>query len=212
MTDPLMTDNISVTEQMFWNEMGVHPLTFGMEQLWAERSEMMDRRVRKTRDALYSAFVALVAERGYDGFSIQDLIDEADVGRTTFYAHFKAKEDLLQFGFNRWRDELASLPKSTAAERRAFMETLLGHAKSHTGLFTALLGGGGGGLAETEFRSIVEEVVALEVGPGEHRATMIVMLGGALQAAIRQWIDAGVKGAGTEILDAFDKLVSAAKR
>jgi len=115
---------------------------------------MMDRRVTKTREALYSAFAALVAERGYDGFSIQDLIDEADVGRTTFYSHFKAKEDLLRFGFNRWRDQLASLPKSTAAERRAFMEALLGHAKSHAGLFAALLGGGGGGLAETEFRSI----------------------------------------------------------
>jgi AcrR family transcriptional regulator len=183
-----------------------------MEQLWTECSEMMDRRVRKTREALYSAFVALVAERGYDGFSIQDLIDEADVGRTTFYAHFKAKEDLLQFGFNRWRDELTSLPKSTAAERRGFMEALLGHTKSHAGLFAALLGGGGGALAETEFRSIVEEVVAAEVGPDEHRATMIAMLSGALLAAIRQWIDAGVKGSGAEILDAFDKLVSAAKR
>jgi AcrR family transcriptional regulator len=197
---------------MFLNWMTVHLPTFRMEQLWTECSEMMDRRVRKTREALYSAFVALVAERGYDGFSIQDLIDEADVGRTTFYAHFKAKEDLLQFGFNRWRDELTSLPKSTAAERRAFMEALLGHAKSHAGLFAALLNGGGGALAETEFRSILEEVVAAEVGPGVHRATMIAMLSGALLAAIRQWIDAGVKGSGAEILDAFDKLVSAAKR
>lgn len=172
---------------------------------------MMDRRVRKTREALYSAFVALVAEREYDGFSIQDLIDEADVGRTTFYAHFKAKEDLLQFGFSRWRDELASLPKSTAAERRAFMEALLGHAKSHAGLFAVLLGGGGR-LAETEFRSIVEEVVAAEVGPGEHQVTMIGMLSGALLAAIRQWIDAGTKGSGAEIIDCFDKLVTGAKR
>lgn len=170
---------------------------------------MVDRRVRKTREALYSAFVALVAERGYDGFSIQDLLDEADVGRTTFYAHFKAKEDLLQFGFNRWRDQLSSLPKSTAAERRAFMEAMLGHAKSHAGLFAALLGGGGGGLAETEFRSIVEEVV---VGQGEHQATMIAMLSGALLAAIRQWIDAGAKGSGAEIIDCFDKLVSGARR
>jgi AcrR family transcriptional regulator len=192
--------------------MGVHPPTFGMEQLWAERSEMMDRRVRKTREALYSAFVALVAERGYDRFSIQDLIDEADVGRTTFYAHFKAKEDLLQFGFSRWRDQLASLPKSTAAERRAFMEALLGHAKSHAGLFAVLLGGGGGRLAETEFRSIVEEVVAAEVGAGERQVTMIAMLSGALLAAIRQWIDAGTKGSGAEIIDCFDKLVTGAKR
>ncbi len=90
------------------------------------------------------------------------------------------------------------------------MEAMLGHAKSHAGLFAALLGGGG--LAETEFRSIVEEVVAAEVGPREHQATMIAMLSGALLAAIRQWIDAGAKGSGAEIIDAFDKLVLAAKR
>jgi AcrR family transcriptional regulator len=212
MIDPSVTEEVSVSEQMFRNRMGVHPPTFRLEQLWTECSEMMDRRVRKTREALYSGFVALVAERGYDGFSIQDLLDEADVGRTTFYAHFKAKEDLLRFGFNRWRDQLASLPKATAAERRAFMEALLGHAKSHAGLFAALLGGGGGGLAETEFRSIVEEVVAVEVGPGERQATMTAMLSGALLAGIRQWIDAGAKGSGAEIIDAFDKLVSGAQR
>ena len=87
---------------------------------------------------------------------------------------------------------------------------MLGHAKSHAGLFAALLGGGGGGLAETEFRSIVEEVVVAEVGP--RQATLIAMLSGALLAAIRQWIDAGAKGSGAEIIDAFDKLVFAAKR
>ena len=172
----------------------------------------MDRRVRKTREALYSAFVALVAEKGYDRLSVQDILDEADVGRTTFYAHFKAKEDLLRFGFNRLRDHLASRPRSTAADRRAFMEALLGHAKSHAGLSTALLSGTGGGLAETEFGSIVEDVVAAEIGPGERQATMIAMLSGALLAAIRHWIDAGAKGSGAEIIEAFDTLVSAARR
>lgn len=44
----------------------------------------MDRRVRKTQAAVYSAFVALIIERGYDAISVQDIIDEADVGRTTF--------------------------------------------------------------------------------------------------------------------------------
>ena len=91
------------------------------------------------------------------------------------------------------------------------MEALLGHAKSHAGLFAALLGGSGGGLAESEFRSIVEVVVAAEVGPIERQATMIAMLSGGLLAAIRQWIDAGAKGSGAEIIDAFDQLVSGAR-
>ena len=172
----------------------------------------MDRRVRKTRDALYSAFVALVAEKGYDQISVRDILDEADVGRTTFYAHFKAKEDLLRFGFTRLRAQLASRPRSTVEDHRALIRALLDHAKSHAGLCAALAGGAGGGLAEAEFRGIVEDIVATEIGAGEAQATMTAMLGGALLAAIRRWVDAGAKGAGSEIIEAFDLLLAAAPR
>ncbi|SHF53470.1 TetR/AcrR family transcriptional regulator [Devosia limi] len=170
----------------------------------------MDRRVRKTREALYSAFAALVAEKGYDQLSVRAILDEADVGRTTFYAHFKAKEDLLRFGFARLREQLASLPRSTAEDRRVFIRALLDHAKSHAGLFVALAGGGGG-LAEAEFRGIVEDIVATEIGPGEAQATITAMLSGALLAGIRGWIDAGAKGAGAEIIEAFDLLLAASR-
>lgn len=172
----------------------------------------MDRRVRKTREALYSAFAALVAEKGYDQLSVRAILDEAHVGRTTFYAHFKAKEDLLRFGFTRLREQLASLPRSTAEDRRVFIRALLDHAKSHAGLFAALAGGAGGGLAEAEFRGITEDIVATEIGPGEAQATMTTMLSGALLAGIRRWIDAGAKGAGAEIIEAFDLLLAASRR
>ncbi|MBN9360756.1 MAG: TetR/AcrR family transcriptional regulator [Devosia sp.] len=76
----------------------------------------MDRRVRKTREALYSAFISLVVERGYDATSVQDIIDAADVGRTTFYAHFRSKEELLRVGFERLRDELSALSKGAGTD------------------------------------------------------------------------------------------------
>ncbi len=57
-----------------------------------------DRRVKRTRSALRDALVALIVERGWDGFSVQDLCERADVGRSTFYVHFADKEEVLGAG------------------------------------------------------------------------------------------------------------------
>jgi AcrR family transcriptional regulator len=54
-----------------------------------------DRRVSRTRRALKEALTDLILEKGYEGITIQDVIDRADVGRSTFYAHFVDKDDLL---------------------------------------------------------------------------------------------------------------------
>jgi AcrR family transcriptional regulator len=54
-----------------------------------------DRRVSKTRKALKDALTDLILEKGYEAVTVQDVIDRADVGRSTFYAHFIDKDDLL---------------------------------------------------------------------------------------------------------------------
>jgi AcrR family transcriptional regulator len=56
----------------------------------------MDRRVRKTRQALQKSLISLILERGYEAITVQDVLDHANVGRSTFYAHFYDLEDLLQ--------------------------------------------------------------------------------------------------------------------
>lgn len=58
--------------------------------------EQLDRRARRSRQAIKSAFVALVLERGYDGVTVMDIAERADYNRGTFYKHFLGKEELLK--------------------------------------------------------------------------------------------------------------------
>jgi AcrR family transcriptional regulator len=60
-----------------------------------------DRRIRRTREALTGALLALVLEKRYGAITIQDLLDRADIGRSTFYAHYRGKDDLLLRSFER---------------------------------------------------------------------------------------------------------------
>jgi AcrR family transcriptional regulator len=55
----------------------------------------MDRRVRRTRELLQKALIELIGERSYDAITVQQIVDCANVGRTTFYAHFSSKDDLF---------------------------------------------------------------------------------------------------------------------
>ncbi len=106
-----------------------------------------DRRVQKTKQQASSALISLIIEKGFESITVQDILDRANMGRSTFYSHFRDKNDLLLNGFK-------LLQKAIEEKHRIFVKTkasageitsgitleLFTHAESHLVLFKAMVG------------------------------------------------------------------------
>ena len=103
-----------------------------------------DRRVRRTEQRLNDALESLIIEKRYDKITVQDLIDRADVGRSTFYAHYETKDDLL-LSWTQLADdmELHMAQDQTDAESITPSLALFRHLGEYHHLYKAMIGGGG---------------------------------------------------------------------
>jgi AcrR family transcriptional regulator len=94
-----------------------------------------DRRIERTRHSLWQALFALIGERGYDSTSVQHILDRAGVGRATFYAHFRSKEDLLRSGMDAMGDTIAGEWRAGVAHESGhvlgFTAGFLSHMDQH---------------------------------------------------------------------------------
>ena len=63
------------------------------------RAKTRERRVQRTRRLLHKALMSQVLEKKYESITVQEILDVADVGRSTFYTHFQDKDELLVSGF-----------------------------------------------------------------------------------------------------------------
>jgi AcrR family transcriptional regulator len=72
-----------------------------------------DRRIQKTQKLLRGALTSLIAEKDYDSIVVKEILDRANVGRSTFYAHFRDKDELLVSGIH---DILGAVPSKSPAE------------------------------------------------------------------------------------------------
>ena len=128
-------------------------------------SERTDRRVRRTRELLRSALLVLIQEKGYDRITIQDILDRADVGRSTFYAHYRDKDELLLSGFEDIRTALDAERDAaeTGAEKKAeFLRPMLAvfqHVEGHRHFWGALTRKGGADLITRILRKSVHDLV-----------------------------------------------------
>jgi AcrR family transcriptional regulator len=101
-----------------------------------------DRQIQRTQQFLLNALIDLIIEKGYEKITVQDIIDRANVGRTTFYAHFQDKQDLLLSGFKRLNDVFENFRSESSPEKSVwdFSLALFRHAAEQRQAFKALFG------------------------------------------------------------------------
>ncbi len=106
-----------------------------------------DRRINRTRRLMNEALMALIVEKGYEAVTVQDILDKADVGRSTFYAHFRDKDDLLLSGFDHLRTLFEQQQQALLAAKSGGQDTqfnmileLFRHTGQHHKLYKAIAG------------------------------------------------------------------------
>lgn len=105
-----------------------------------------DRRVQRTRHMLSEALFALIIERGYESITVQDIAERANVGRATFYLHYREKEALLEDSLLSLADELTKsidLAIDSPAPYQALSIHFFQHIAEQRKLYSAMLKGGG---------------------------------------------------------------------
>jgi AcrR family transcriptional regulator len=133
-------------------------------------AQVVDRRISRTRAALFDALISLILRKGYDATTVQDIIDEANVGRSTFYAHCTGKDDLLRRSFQKLRALLAGARRGAVSGSRdgtlSFSRALFEHACDQSHVYGALAGGRGGVVAAGEMRRLLADLVREDIPAG----------------------------------------------
>lgn len=162
-----------------------------------------DRRVQRSQQALEDALLQLMLEKGYAEISVSDIVDRANVGRSTFYAHYADKEDLLQQSLQELRafltDETLALPERKGPTHPAlsFALPMFLHAHEQRNLFRSVMSARSGAPVQEHLQIMLTDLVRDKLErdapdedgrvelPNSQRAEFIV---GAFLAVLLSWV------------------------
>jgi AcrR family transcriptional regulator len=162
------------------------------------RNTKADRRSQRTRRLLSAALVELMLQKRYDEITVQDIIDRANIGRSTFYAHYLDKEDLLVSDFTRVLDALSQhLRREGDGHTAPTLVPFFDHVRAHYQLYKALARGGGVDLLYTKGHQRLRENIEQHLGqllPAGATPTAPLPLvahytAGAILTMLQWWLD-----------------------
>ena len=167
----------------------------------------MDKRQQKTRLALYRAFEACLKERDYNEIPIEDILIKSGVSRSTFYAHFKSKEDLRDsvlrnifahvFSHSLAQEDTHDFSKSSSMDYEHLFTHILYHLRDDKGLIRVLLAGSCRQAIHNEMRQGVEPLMERCLNDGTLRkkgvpdALALMLLCEDFVTMVSYWFDRG---------------------
>lgn len=177
----------------------------------------MDRRVRRTRDRLGDAIVQLIQEKPFDAITVQELLERAGVSRSTFYAHFSDKDDLLLSDADEFFAATAThLARSAERSRRvAPVREFFAHVAEAGPFLSALVAAGKFDdmlkLGQGHFARGIEQRLAV-LPRSRHlaaarRAALAHALAGAMLSLLNWWLGRGKPESPEELEALFHELV-----
>ena len=129
-----------------------------------------DRRVQRTRRLLHKALMSCILEKKYESITVQEILDRADVGRSTFYVHFRDKDELLVSGFGELQSLLKSAHAASATPSGKSYERIIGfslamfeHASEYRRVNRALFGSNAEAIVRRQIHSVLASIVGKEV-------------------------------------------------
>ena len=175
-----------------------------------------DQRILQTRNRLGNALIALILEKPIDEVTVQQVLNRAGVGRSTFYLHFRDKDDLflsqLEDGLEMWT---TALSKNQEKSRRvAPVREFFAHVADARKLYDSLVDSGRiqafFDLAQGYFaRGIARRLKEISpANPGQHELDACSHgLAGNLLSLLKWWMDRGAKESPQAIDEVFHRMV-----
>jgi AcrR family transcriptional regulator len=177
----------------------------------------IDSRVLRTRDALGDALVALMHEKPFETITVQHVLDRAGIGRSTFYTHYRDKEDLFMSDVEEFWEGMSTLVsrRGEASDRVAPVTELFAHVAEAREFYAALVASGKIHdvleLGRGHFaRAIEQRFVELPRARGiaaEQRPALAHALSGALMSLLSWWVDRGMPSSPEQMDDVFHQMV-----
>ena len=176
-----------------------------------------DRRIRRTCERLGSALVALIQERRIDDVTVQDVLDRASVGRSTFYLHYRDKDDLLLSQLEKFLETMSTALSIRKEEslRVVPVAELFAHIGSQKKLYRALADSGRLNdffdLSQGYFARGIErrltESKRLSNLPQRELGPRASALAGSMLSLLQWWLDRGAKESPRAMDELFHRMV-----